>query len=299
MFGNGAIAIAKFIAFGFSGSVALLAEGVHSVADTANQALLLVGMGLSKRKDADRFPLGRASERYFWAFVVSLVLFFLGGVYAIYEGIHKLTGPPEAPGAPTAGIIVLSVSILIEGYSFYVALREFNRMRGDRPLRAALFDSKDPTIPLVMLEDAGAVFGLVVALAAIIISWQTGTTYAEGVGSIIIGVLLCAIGVLLIYDTHSLIIGESASPAVRKQVHQLVIGTKGIDGVTQLLTMHLGPESVLLALKVRFHPDATVSEIEVITDKMERRVRDALPEMKNIFVEADGNFDPTKDNPVD
>ena len=297
--GNGLIAISKFVAFGISGSIALLAEAVHSVADTCNQGLLLLGMGLSERDDPDRFPLGRAAERYFWAFVVSLVLFFLGGVYAIYEGVHKLAAPPEAPGSPIAPLVVLSVSVLFEGTSFMVALREFNKMRGDMPMRRALFDAKDPTIPVVLLEDAAAVFGLLVAIIAVVTSHLTGSTFADGVGSITIGVLLCLIGVVLIYDTHSLIIGESASPAVRQEVYDLARGTDGVEEITQLLTMHLGPQSVLLALKVRFRPGCAVEQVEQITDQLEGRIRDKLPEMKNIFVEPDSDFDPETEGAVD
>ncbi len=299
LLGNGLIAISKFVAFGVSGSIALLAEAVHSVADTCNQALLLLGMGLSERSDPDRFPLGRAAERYFWAFVVSLVLFFLGGVYAIYEGAHKLAAPPEAPGSPVVPLIVLSVSVLFEGSSFMIALREFKKMRGDKPFRQALLDAKDPTIPVVLLEDAAAVFGLLVAMIAVISSHLSGTTFADGVGSITIGVLLCSIGVVLIYDTHSLIIGESATPAVRQQVYELTKATDGVEEVTQLLTMHLGPQSVLLALKVRFRAGCHVEDVERITDQIERRVREQLPEMKNIFVEADSDFDPAKEGAVD
>ena len=217
LFANGAISIAKFVAAALSGSIAMVAEGVHSVADTANQALLLVGMGLSKKSDPDRFPLGRERETYFWAFVVSLMLFLLGGVYAIYEGVHKLLEGGGKPGSPVAPIIVLSVSLVIEGASFFVALREFNKFRAGRPVMTALFSVKDPTIPVVLLEDAGAVFGLAVALAAVVTSWLTGSTIYDGIGSLVIGVLLCAIGIVLAYDTHGLIIGEGASKPDRKK----------------------------------------------------------------------------------
>jgi len=203
---NGGIAIAKFVAAWLSGSVAMVAEGVHSVADTSNQALLLVGMGLAARRDPTRFPMGRAAEQYFWAFVVSLMLFFLGGVYALYEGIHKVLEPSSEPGSIVAPVVVLVFSILLEGKSFLIALKEFNLQRGDRPVREALFRGRDPIIPVVLLEDAGAVFGLVCALIAVCVSWATGNSMADGIGSIVIGLLLCAIGVVLSYVTHGLTI---------------------------------------------------------------------------------------------
>lgn len=296
LFGNGGIAIAKFIAAFLSGSVTMLAEAVHSVADTTNQALLLVGMGLSKKRDADRHPMGRAKEAYFWAFIVALMLFFLGGVYAIYEGYHKLAHPEGEPGSPIAPLIVLSVSILMEGYTFTVALREFNKMRGERPVLQALFDGKDPIIPVVLLEDAGAVLGLVVALVAVVITWLTGDTTADGVGSILIGVLLCIIGVALARDTRSLLIGEGITPRMRRETIDIALGTEGVDEVTQLLSLHMGPQTVLLGMKVRFFAGATLEDVERITDDLESRVRAKFPQMKRIFVEADSDYDAAQDS---
>ena len=154
---NALIALSKFVAAALSGSAAMLAEATHSLADTANQALLLVGMRLSSRTNPERYPLGRASERYFWAFVVSLMLFLLGGLFAIYEGVHKLVGPHEKPGNLVVSVVVLLISLALEGVSFFVASKEFSRGRGGRSIRDALFDGRDPTIPLVLLEDTGAV----------------------------------------------------------------------------------------------------------------------------------------------
>jgi len=295
LFGNGIIAVAKFVAAALSGSVTMLAEAVHSVADTSNQALLLVGMGLSKKRDADRHPMGRAKESYFWAFVVALILFFLGGVYAIYEGYHKLAHPEGEPGSPIAPIIVLGFSIIMEGYTFSVALREFNKERGDRPFFQALFSGKDPIIPVVLLEDAGAVLGLLVALGAILISWATGDTTADGVGSIVIGVLLCIIGLALARDTRSLLIGEGITPVMRRETIAVVLATDGVDDVTQLLSLHLGPQTVLLAMKVRFAAGTSLEDLERVTDDIESRVRAKFPQMKRIFVEADGDYDAAKD----
>jgi cation diffusion facilitator family transporter len=290
MIGNGLIAIAKFVAAFFSGSITMLAEGVHSVADTANQALLLLGMGLSKREDRELYPLGRAKESYFWAFIVALMLFFLGGVFATYEGIHKLMQTGEAPGSQLVPVIVLSLSIVFEAGSFLVAYREFQKARGDTPLKEALFGGKDPTIPLVLLEDTGAMLGLVIALVAVTTTWVTGSPIADGVGSIVIGVLLCVIGVVLAHDTRSLLIGESATPSMRRRALELASETDGVEAVTQLISMHLGPDTVLLALKVRFRQGMTIREAEGVINALEARIRGELPQMKRIFVEPDGDW---------
>jgi cation diffusion facilitator family transporter len=294
--GNVAIAASKFVAAYFSGSIAMLAEGVHSVADSANQALLLVGMGLSLRRDPERYPFGRAKERYFWAFVVALVLFFLGGVFAIYEGIRKVAeASSHAPGSQLAPVIVLGLSIAFEGASFAVAWREFNKGRGGATIADALFRSKDPTIPIVLLEDTGALAGLVIAFVAVGLTWLLKSPVADAVGSIVIGLLLCGIGSLLVRETHGLLIGEGATPEMRARVREIVEGTEGVDAVTQLLTLHLGPDTIVLALKVRFRRDSTLAEVERITNEAEERVRRELPAMKKIFIEADGYYDAALD----
>ncbi len=297
MLANGGIAIAKFVAAYLSGSTTMLAEGVHSVADTANQGLLLVGIVLSARRADERFPMGRASESYFWSFIVALLLFFLGGVFAMYEGIHKLqAGGEEAHhGVPWAPMAVLVVSIALEGGSFLVAWREFQKSRGTQSYREALFGGKDPVIPVVLLEDTGAIVGLVVALAAIVIGWLTGSSVADGVGSIVIGALLCIIGILLAKDTRSLLIGEGVSRAVKLETIAIAESTPGVDRVQQFLSLHLGPDTVLLALKVKFAEGQTLAQVERVTDALEANIREKHPMMKRIFVEADSDYDASKD----
>lgn len=289
--GNAGIALAKFVAAFFSGSATMLAEAVHSVADTANQAFLLVGMKLSARTDAARYPLGRSKETYFWAFIVSLFLFFLGGVFAIYEGVHKLAGPSEKPGSQLVSIIVLCLSLVMEGFSFAVAFREFNKSRGDKSFRKALFESRDPTIPVVLLEDTGAVFGLAFALIAVLVTSLTGDSRFDGVGSVVIGILLCTIGVALARDTRSLLIGEGVTDEVRARVLELALQTPQVLEVSQFLSLHLGPDSVLLAMKVRFAPQLGLEGVEGAINDLEARIRAALPQMKKIFVEPDSVYD--------
>jgi cation diffusion facilitator family transporter len=293
--GNVLIAVAKLIAAVLSGSAAMLAESVHSLADTGNQGLLLLGMGLSRKEDRERFPFGRAMETYFWAFIVSLMLFSMGGAFAIYEGVHKLTGPPHEPGSILVSVAVLLVSLGIEGASFSVAVREFNRTRRGRGVRQALLAGRDPTIPIVLLEDAGAVVGLFVALVSIVVSRASGSGIADGVGSVVIGVLLCGIAVVLARETHGLLIGEGATPEMRDRTLSVIRETPGVLDVTQMLTMHLGPDTVVLALKVRFARGSAIEEVERVTNLLEERVRAEIPEMKKIFVEPDGDYDSARD----
>ena len=290
MSGNAVITLAKFVAAILGGSVSMLAESVHSLADTANQALLLLGGYLGRKNDPIRYPLGRATEMYFWSFVVAMMLFLLGGVFAMYEGIHKLMGPPEKPSLSIVSLVVIGVSILCEGFSFTVAFREFKKQRAGRPLREALFAGKDPTLPIVLLEDTGALFGLIVALAAVLLSWLLGSGIPDAIGSIVIGALLCTIGFILARDTKSLLIGEGATPEDRLTALRAIEGTPGILAVTQMLTYHLGPETILMALKVRLSPELDVAGVEAAVDRLEERVREKLPAMKRIFVEPDGDF---------
>lgn len=292
---NAGIALAKLVAAALSGSATMLAEGVHSLADTSNQALLLLGMRLSSKKATALHPFGRDSESYFWAFIVSLLLFFLGGVFAIWEGVHKLMANDDHQGPLIAPLAVLGISIALEAGSFLVAFKEFNKSRGQRRFFEALFAGKDPVIPLVLLEDAGAVLGLVIAFASILVTALTKRAAFDGVGSILIGVLLCTIGMLLARDTRSLLIGEGIDEETRRDVLRIATETPGVEAVTQLLSLHLGPSSVLLALKVRFAGGASLPDVERIINEVEERIRAAEPRMRRIFVEPDREYDPSRD----
>ncbi len=198
----------------------MLAEAVHSVADTGNQALLLLGMRLAKRHDPDRYPLGRHKEVYFWAFVVALMLFSLGGVHAIYQGVHKLRQGHEEAGPVLPSVIVLGISVVLEFSSFAVAWREFRKANANRRLGEALFGGRDPTVTVVLLEDTGALLGLAIALCAVVWSHVSKSSAPDAIGSIVIGVLLCAIGVALAAHTHSLLLGVTATPEMRRQAEQ-------------------------------------------------------------------------------
>ncbi len=300
MVGNGLIAVSKFVAAAFTGSTAMLAEGVHSVADTANQALLFLGIRLARQRKTARHPFGRAVERYFWPFVVSIMLFTVGGGFAVYEGAHGLLAPASEASGPDASLRawnygVLGLSLLFEGASFLVALREFRKTRQGRSVWTALFESRDPTIPVVFMEDLAALVGLLMALAGIGLSDATGWSGWDEVASILIGVLLCTIAVLLARDVHSLLLGESATPEDQHAVQRLVEGTDGVLQITQLLSMHRGPDDVLLALKVAFDPSLPLPRIEALVDEIEAAIRAELPHMRHIFVEPDSDYDPGQD----
>jgi cation diffusion facilitator family transporter len=289
--GNVAIAACKFAAAWLSHSTATLAEAVHSLADTGNQALLLVGMRLAIRPANERFNFGRATERYFWPFVVALLLFSVGGAFAIFDGLDQLLDPDLEPHHRIWSYAVLGLSLTIEAMSFRVAFGEFRKLSGGRSLRRTLLETRDPTIPLVLAEDATAMAGLLVALAAVGLSGLTGQQAWDPIGSVVIGALLCVVAFVLAWVTHGLLIGESAAPEDRSKVLALTMGVDGVDDVTQLLTMHLGPDVVLLALKVAFRPTLSVRELEDVTNRIEVAIREAMPQMRKIFIEADSRGD--------
>ncbi|HZU83845.1 MAG TPA: cation diffusion facilitator family transporter [Polyangiaceae bacterium] len=289
--GNVAIAACKLVAAALSRSTATLAEAVHSLADTGNQVLILVGMQLAARPADARFPFGRASERYFWPFVVALLLFSVGGAFAIFNGVDHLVHPRLETHARGWSYGVLSVSLVFEAMSFRVAFQEFRKLASGHSLTSAVFDARDPTIPLVLAEDATALVGLVLALLAVTASGLTGQDYWDPLGSVVIGVLLCAVAIVLAWITHALLIGESATAEDQRRALELAEQVPGVERVTQLLTMHLGPDVIVLAMKVAFRPTLTVEQVEQVTDRIEAAIRAAMPRMRKIFVEADSRGD--------
>lgn len=297
LLGNALIAISKFIAAFITGSAATLAEAVHSVADTTNQALLLLGLRLSKHAPTARHPFGRATEQYFWAFVVAIMLFSVGGVFAIYEGIHKLVEIETAVALATGehpssfwNYVVLGTSFVFESYSCTVAWIEFRKMKGKTGTYAALTEARDPTIPVVLMEDFAALLGLAVALLGVLLTDLTGWGGYDGIASVVIGVILCFVAVFLSRETHSLLLGESAPEEVRRRVEILSQAVLGVRRVKQVLSMHRGPEHVVLALKIEFDPALSLAEVEKAIDAIEEAIRKELPQMRHIFVEPDSQY---------
>lgn len=303
--GNVAIAVCKLTAALLSHSTATLAEAAHSVADSGNQGLLLLGIGLALKPADEDFPFGRAAERYFWPFVVALMLFSLGGTFAIVEGVHRLfSGPsPEELAAKYLYIAsysfpsiylsygVLGLSFLFEAMSFRVAFNEFKVQAKGKPILQAIFEARDPTVPLVLAEDTTALIGLGIALVAVIMSSVTGKFWWDPLGSVLIGILLAGVSVVLARVTHALLIGKSVLEEDRARILDIVRKVPGVDKVTQLLAMHLGPDVVIVALKIAFKKSSSVDEIEATTNAMEKELRTAMPELVKIFVEADSKGD--------
>ncbi len=299
MAGNGLIAVSKFAAGLFTGSAAMLSEAVHSVADTANQGLLLYGMKRANRRPTKLHPLGYAPESYFWPFMVAIVIFLLGGVFAIYEGAHGFMLGEEAHtehGNPLWNYVVLGAAILFEGSVFIVALKEFWKLKGERKAVEVFLKTKDPTIPVVLMEDSAALLGLIIALVAVGLTQATGWYGWDALGSLAIGVLLVCVSYLLAKETHSLLLGESASLEVRQRIVDMVEADADVEDVSQLISMHRGPEDVILALKVHFLRTLEVNAVEESIDRIEATLREEMPELKRIFIEPDSHYDASKDD---
>lgn len=289
--GNLAIAACKFGAAFLSGSTATLAEAVHSLADTGNQGLLLVGMRLAARPPDARFPFGRSGEKYFWPFVVALMLFSVGGAFAVYDGAIHIVHPSEEHGSRWWSYGVLGVSLTFEAMSFRVAWGEFKVLARGRHWLTAVREARDPTIPLVLAEDTTALVGLAIAFFAVLVSHVTGQRFWDPVGSVLIGLLLGSVAIALARLTHSLLIGASADPEEEGQALELTEGTPGVDKVTQLLTFHVGPDVAILSMKIAFRKGMLVEEVEDTINEIERRIRAEMSTMRKIFIEVDAHGD--------
>jgi cation diffusion facilitator family transporter len=283
---NLGIAIAKFIGFIFTRSTGMLAEAVHSLADTGNQGLLLLGSKKSQKEATVKHPFGYGRERYFWAFAVALVIFSLGGAFAFYEGLDKMLHPHE-PKNLGIGVGILIFSIALEGYSFRTAIVEANKMRGNTPIFKFLRHAKTPELPVVLLEDAGALIGLVLALGGLIMAEVTGNARWDAIGSLTIGVLLIGIAIFLSVEMKSLLIGEAASPEQEAAIQSAIEGSPEVNKLIHMRTMHLGPDELLLGTKVHFHDALTNSQLASAIDAVEARIRAAVPSARVVYVEPD------------
>lgn len=283
---NAGIAAAKFVGFLITGSSSMLAESVHSLADTSNQGLLLWGQRQA-RKDADHLhPFGYGRSRYFYSFVVALVLFSLGAMFALYEGYHKITHP-EPLSSPVVAVAILVVAIGLEGYSFFTAVKESRPLKGPGSWWRFIRTSRNPELPVVLLEDSGALIGLVLALLGVGLSMLTGDPVWDGIGTAAIGVLLGVIAVVLMVEMKSLLIGEGATVDETGAIRNALEQTPHVDRVIHLRTQYLGPEEMLVGVKIALAPNTDLATVAATIDAAEVAIRAAVPNARIIYIEPD------------
>src|SRR4051794_5079714 len=269
---NMGIAVCKLIGFAITGSSALLAESIHSVADSSNQALLFLGGRQAARAPDELHQFGHGRVRYFWAFVVSVVLFSLGGLFAVYEGYHKISDPHELD-SPAVAIGILVVAMVLEGFALRTAVGHARPSRGARSWRRFIRESRSPELPVLLLEDSGALIGLAFALAGVLLTLVTGNPVFDGIGTLSIGLLLIVIAAVLAGEMRSLLIGESASPELQRAIEAELAQGPGVRRVIHVLTQHTGPEELLVAAKVEFDQGLTMTELVDAINACEQRVR--------------------------
>jgi cation diffusion facilitator family transporter len=282
---NLGIALIKFIAFLITRSSSMLAESVHSLVDSGNQGLLLLGGRRARQAPTPEHPFGYGRNRYVYGFLVALVLFSLGGLFALYEGIHKIADPHKVSD-PLVALGVLVVAIGLESFSFRTAIAESRPLKGEASWVEFIRHAKVPELPVVLLEDFAALIGLTLALLGVGLSAITGDGVFDGLGTAAIGVLLIGVAVVLVVETKSLLLGESASPAANQRIVDALVGDLVLR-VIHLRTMHLGPEELLVGAKISISPDATVAELARAIDAAEARVRAAEPTARVIYLEPD------------
>ena len=283
---NLGIGAAKFVAWGFTGSTAMLSEAIHSVADSANEVLLLVGGHRATRPADDEHQFGYSASRYVYAFVVAVVLFVFGGLFAAYEGWHKLLRPTSVVD-PVWGFAVLGIAIVLESVSFRTAWHQSREARAGRGLRYFLRNERRPELPVVLLEDLAALTGLLLALAGLSLAVVTGDGRWDGAGSLGIGLVLIGVAGFLSWRMGSMLIGESVMPSQRAALLAAIEATAGVRGVIHLRTLHVGPDEVLVAVKIDVAPEVAVAKLAPTIDAIEVQIRNVVPQARYVFVEPD------------
>ena len=289
---NLGIAIAKFVAASISGSAAMLAEAVHSLADSSNQIFLMLGMRRAVRQEDAIHEFGYATERYFWAFIVAVSLFTIGATFSIYEGVHKVLHPGGELGSRTVSYIVLGVSIGLELFSLNAAVQEFRHITAGRSLKQTIDDARDAVIIVVLFEDVAALVGLVAAFGGLLLTQYTGDGIWDGIASIVVGVTLFGVAFFLARKTKHLLIGQSVTPAQRQRMIEIVEQSSGVQRLLHLRTMHLGPDEVLVGMKILVDDDTATRDATQYIDLLEARLRAELPILKRIYVEIGTPEDP-------
>jgi cation diffusion facilitator family transporter len=286
LIGNALIAVTKFVASAMTGSAAMFSEAIHSVVDSGNQLLLLHGIRRARRPATPEHPFGHGREVYFWAFVVAILIFGIGAGLSLYEGWQALHNP-HPPTNPWVNFIVLGVAFVFEGAAWWVAFREFRRSMAGRSVFAAVRRSKNPAVFVVLFEDSAAMIGLVLAAAGILAGMLTGNPVYDALASIAIGVVLAGVAALLAYESKGLLIGEAAEKRVVEGIRRIVGEERRVKRPIDVLTMHMGPDDVLLNLSVEFADDLTAPEVEDTVCALEGRIRQQFPQIRRVFVEAE------------
>lgn len=293
---NMGIAITKFIAWALSGSSSMLAEGVHSVADSGNQLLLLLGNKRAKKPADAAHPFGHGRARYVYAFVVAVVLFSVGGVFSVYEGISKIR-EPHPISMWWLPIVVLVIAICLESFSLRTAVKESRPFKGDRSWARYVRESKAPELPVVLMEDLAALLGLVLALFGVVLTTITGNGLYDGIATVAIGVLLVIVAFVVGMKVKSLLVGEGASPEDVAKIEQALLESKDIRRIIHMKTIYVSPDEFMVGVKIDVSPQATMGEVSAIVNLAERRVRKAVPAAAVIYVEPDIYLDPNADTP--
>jgi cation diffusion facilitator family transporter len=286
LFANAGIAVAKFIGFLITSSSSMLAESVHSVADTSNQALLLFGQRRARKDATSLHQFGYGRSRYFYSFVVALVLFSLGAAFALYEGYHKITHPTPLT-SPMVAVVILVVAIGLESYSFRTAMVESRPLKGSGSWWGFIRHSRNPELPVVLLEDTGALLGLIFALLGVGLTVLTGNPIWDGIGTAAIGALLGVIAVILMVEMHSLLIGEGATAEQSRAIETAIVATEHVERVIHLRTQYLGPEEMLVGAKIALAPGIDLATVAAAIDSAEAAVRAAVPVVAVIYLEPD------------
>ena len=283
---NLAIPTSKFVAASFTGSAAMVAEGVHSLVDTGNGALLLLGRRMSRKPPDAAHPFGYGKELYFWTLIVAIEIFGIGGGVSIYEGLIHLSSPVEFQN-PAWNYAVLGFAFVAEGISFVFASKAFIVEKGQRGVWRTVRASKDPTTFAVLFEDGAAMLGLVVAFAGVFLAHRLHNPYFDAGASVVIGLILATVAVLLAYESKGLLVGESVDPDMLRDIRRLSETEAGVLKVNRAMTMHFGPDTILVAMDIRFRADLSAAEVERTVDRVEKKIRDRYREVKHIFIEAD------------
>jgi len=286
LLGNALISITKFTAAIFTGSSAMLSEGIHSLVDTGNQILLLYGMKQAEKPADEKFPFGYGKEIYFWSFIVAILIFALGGGASVYQGVQHVLHPVEIVD-PLINYIVLGFALLFEGAAWYFALREFKRSKGKWGYIEGVKRAKDPSVFVVLFEDSAAMLGLMVAFLGIYLTQLTGILYLDGLASVIIGFILIGTAIWLAYETKGLLIGESANQPVVQGIKLILQTNINIEVVNEVLTMHMGPNFILANISVDFKDDLSAENLENCIANIDREIKLKYPLVQRVFIEAE------------